>query len=307
MPAAPSVKSKAIACFGAVHMDHIAHAGLKILAETSTPARLTQKPGGVAANVARALELLGSAPVLAGTVGDDALAQAVKAALKDDGLRTALVERPGFVTGQYLALHNPDGSLAGACVDDRILSEAPAGLFDPVLQGLGDTQMWFLDANLPEPVIARLLSRVGNRFVAADAVSIAKAPRLRAALARIDVLFANRREAATLAPTQENDSLHAISEALMATGLKAAIITDGAAGATVCKGTTRLQLDPEPVEIQDVTGAGDALIAGTLAGLARDLDLFEAARAGMTAARMTLQATGAVPRDLAWSRIAPAR
>ncbi|MNI62597.1 fructoselysine 6-kinase [compost metagenome] len=46
---------------------------------------------------------------------------------------------------------------------------------------------------------------------------------------------------------------------------------------------------PTPVEIIDVTGAGDALMAGLVFGLSQGEPLDTACRLGMIAARLTLQ------------------
>ena len=50
------------------------------------------------------------------------------------------------------------------------------------------------------------------------------------------------------------------------------------------------QIKVPPTEVVSVTGAGDALIAGTLAALARDLPLSEAAVQGISAAAEQLAA-----------------
>ncbi|MEP0582548.1 MAG: PfkB family carbohydrate kinase, partial [Roseibium sp.] len=64
-----------------------------------------------------------------------------------------------------------------------------------------------------------------------------------------------------------------------------------------------LALTPPPASVVDVTGAGDALIAGTLAGLAREYALDVSLQFGQKAAVETLQASGAVADTLTWSAI----
>ncbi len=62
-----------------------------------------------------------------------------------------------------------------------------------------------------------------------------------------------------------------------------------------------------PAEVVDVTGAGDALIAATLAGLVRGLPLPDATREGALAAALTAEVPHAAPADLDSARLAAER
>lgn len=306
--AAPRSAPSPIICIGAVHLDHIAHADRPIRKETSTPARLVQKPGGVATNIARALAALGQPVVLAGFVGDDTAGKILTAQLRAEGLGLALVERIGQATGQYLALHDPDGSLPAACVDDRILAEAPTEEIDRLGTLLATDRAhdcrWFLDANLPAPALERLVARDPARWLAFDAVSVAKAERLRPFLPAADLIFANRQEATVLTGLDRDAPQARLAADLVALGTGAAVVTDGAAPVAVSSaGEGVAMIVPPVIEIRDVTGAGDALIAGTLAALCRGYDLTAAVRNGVLAAGLALGETGAVPETLTWDAI----
>ncbi|MDN3719876.1 PfkB family carbohydrate kinase [Roseibium salinum] len=224
-------------CIGAIHLDTIAHAGETIRPETSTPAAFVSRPGGVAANVARALARLGVEAHLVGTVGDDAAARELTRRLTLEGVKLAHVPRPGHTTGQYLALHDPDGTLAAACVDDRVLSEAPCDLFDPVLDDLiaasAPETIWFLDANLPAPMLAHITGRITGGRIVANAVSDAKAPRLQPVLPRLDCLLLNRGEAAALTGLAQETGAEDLANALARTGVRSLVLTSGAADVLV--------------------------------------------------------------------------
>ncbi|WP_417670935.1 PfkB family carbohydrate kinase [Roseibium sp.] len=292
-------------CFGAVHWDVIAHATRTIERETSTPAQLVQKPGGVATNVARALARLGIDTTLVGAVGADPAAGAIRSALAADGVRHWLQEQPGMATGQYLALHDPDGSLAAACIDDQVLAAAPSTFFEDAAKTAHEDALWFVDANLPPAVLASLIERAPAGRVCADAVSVAKVHRLSPILAKIGLLILNRAEAAELTCAHPDTSSEDLASALLAKGPKTVIITGGKAPLHARTKDLQLTLPTPKADINDVTGAGDALIAGTLAAVARGHDLAASLAAGQSAARLTLESHGAVSDHLSWQAVQP--
>ena len=304
-----------IAAFGAIHLDTIAHADRRILRETSTPAALAVRPGGVATNVARALARLDCRIALAGRLGREAEADGLLAQLMAEGVETRAIRRSDLPSGRYLALHDPDGTLAAAVVDARITETLEPGALLPLTEAQEEAGCWFLDANLPQPLLAELAETAGERMLAADAVSRAKAARLGPILPRLDLLFCNRAEAAALLGRGEEDGGAEAAGALVEAGAKAVVMTRGAApvllatrsgideiSLTTCDGAAAL-----PPRIVDVTGAGDALIAGTLAGLEHGLPLARAIAAGMRAAALTLESPGAVADTLTWAATAPTR
>ncbi len=292
---------------GAIHLDTLAHAAETIRPETSTPARFTSKPGGVATNIARALVRLGVDTRLTGLLGDDGAAEQLLRQLEPEGVRLSLIRRQGFATGQYLALHDPDGTLAAACVDDRILSEAPSEILDDLLSELAmhataDT-IWFLDANLPEPLLTRIAGRKGPGLLVANAVSDAKAPRLRPLLGLLDCLFLNRGEAAAIAGLPQQSAMQDLAQALASAGLAGFVLTGGAEDVLVWHDSALSAFPTPTTEIIDVTGAGDALTAGTLAAIARGYSLPQAVPIGLSAAALTLRATGALAETLSWATL----
>ncbi|SOB89138.1 PfkB family carbohydrate kinase [Stappia indica] len=309
-----------LAAFGAIHLDTIAHADRRILRETSTPAALAVRPGGVATNVARALARLDCRIALAGRLGHEAEADGLLVQLTAEGVETGAIRRSDLPSGRYLALHDPDGTLAAAVVDARITETLEPGALLPLTEAQAAAGCWFLDANLPQPLLVELAEATGERRLTADAVSRAKAARLAPILPRLDLLFCNRVEAAALLGRdedpdgeQQEDGGAEAANALVEAGVKAVVMTRGAApvllathaGIDEISLTARDGAAAPPPRIVDVTGAGDALIAGTLAGLEHGLPLAQAVAAGMRAAALTLECAGAVAEALDWPAIAP--
>lgn len=299
----PSAFVADIALFGAVHLDTIAHARIAIERETSTPARFLQRPGGVATNVARALCRLGLACALNGAVGRDGEGAALTAQLAREGIDLSRLIESNFPTGRYLALHDPDGSLAAAVVDGRITDGLAADAFEPLGAATVSAAVWFVEANLPSALIERLSGMAEGRLVVANAVSVAKAPRLLPALPKIGMLFCNRAEAAALLETDVNTPTARLAEGLCKLGARACCVTNGDRPLGYCDAAGTAELSPFKVSPVDVTGAGDALIAGWLAETLRNASPLAALQTGLAAAAITLEAPGGAPENLNWEEI----
>jgi pseudouridine kinase len=166
-----------------------------------------------------------------------------------------------------------------------------------------DDAIWFLDANLPEEMLEHLAARLKTGRLMANAVSDAKAPRLKPVLSRLDCLMLNRGEAASLTGLPQGSPPEDLAAALGQTGLKSFVLTNGGGDVIVSHQGETLRFVPRATEIVDVTGAGDALSAGTIAALARGHGLPDALPYGLAAAALTLRSTGALAEELSWDAL----
>ncbi|MBA5777709.1 kinase [Stappia sp. F7233] len=300
---APRPGDYPVALFGAIHMDTIAHANVTILRETSTPARFETRPGGVAANVARALARLGSTPALVGAVGRDSNGEALLMRLAAEGVSIAAVIRSPLPTGRYIALHDPDGGLAAAAVDAAITDRLEADAFLPLHPATRNASCWFIEANLPPPLLESLLDTAGSRRVIADAVSRAKAERLKPFLRRIGLLFCNRAEASVLTGLNEASPVAELGEGLLGLGVGACCVMDGAEPIAYGDRSGIRLYRPLAANLVDVTGAGDALIAAFIAASLQGKSADACLRSGLAAAAITLESPGSVPDSLSAAAI----
>jgi pseudouridine kinase len=79
-----------------------------------------------------------------------------------------------------------------------------------------------------------------------------------------------------------------MAEALAQRGAARIVLTMGAEGALAWQGGKGVHIPAEAAKVIDVTGAGDAMIAGTLRGLCAGLELTAAARLGAHIAARTV-------------------
>jgi len=276
-----------IACIGGAHIDR--HAVLKepFVPGTSNPGNITTSFGGVARNVAENLARLGCKVAMVSRVGNDEAGAAVTGHLRTLDIDTSgivVAERP---TASYTAILDPGGELVMGLADMDLYGEVvPATLDAAHLRAYG---LWFLDANLPAETLAWLLEQAGEIPVAVDAISVPKSRKLRGLLPRIAILFANLAQAAEIAGARAFGYASEGARALHTMGARAGIVTAGATGIAVWVGGEVRAISALPAVTRNVTGAGDALIAGTLYGLTQGRTLFDAARLGLAAAAITVE------------------
>ena len=141
--------------------------------------------------------------------------------------------------------------------------------------------------------------------VVLEPVSVAKAARLAPLLRAERPVFAvtpNVDELGQLVGADVADTPDAIMAAaavLHERGVAHVWVSRGAAGSVLCgAGERPVVLAAPPVEVVDVTGAGDALTAGFVHGLLRGLEPVDAARLGHRAAAATVAAAHTVRPDL---------
>jgi pseudouridine kinase len=140
--------------------------------------------------------------------------------------------------------------------------------------------------------------------LAIDAVSEPKVCRLPGDLSGIDMLVLNEREAAVYLH-EDAESLARRTpleraNALRERGAGGVVLTRGALGLTV-SGERSGELRALQAHCLDVTGAGDALIAGAIYRLGDGDDLLDAALVGSLCAGLTVESTASVRPDLSRS------
>jgi len=257
----------------------------------SNPGRVRVSVGGVGRNIAHNLRLLGLPVVFLTALGRDAHGDRVAAECAMAGIdceraiRTR--EEP---TSTYLFIADEQGEMRLAVSDMeicRLISpEYLAGQTD-LLESAAAVVM---DANLPAESIRFLAENCASPLFA-DPVSVAKAPRLRGVLNRLHALKPNRQEAELLSgvPVRTEEDLPRAAEALLDTGLRRVFLSLGSQGLLAAEPGTVLRLPCFPAQAVNMTGAGDAMMAGLVWGTLQGLPLAEIGRASAAAASIAVE------------------
>lgn len=277
---------------GGCHQDVLGRSADIFEPATSCPGVVTRHAGGVARNVVVLAGRAGIACRFVSVVGADAAGRELLAELTAATVDVSAVQiEPEGRTGTYLAIHDETGELVSA-VSDLWLYDS---FFLPpaALTGAED-ELVFADANLRADQLGRLAAAHRERLVI-DAISRAKAPKLRPLIASGALLICNLPSAELLVEQAVSRPVEA-AERLRDLGARRAVITGGSLPLAVLDAGVIEEIAPEPTEVVDVTGVGDAQTAGLILGLSAGLPLTAAVRVGMAAARAALATAGALDR-----------
>jgi pseudouridine kinase len=177
----------------------------------------------------------------------------------------------------------------------------------PVVPLVNGAALLVADANLSPPVLAELFARAREARVPVvlDPVSVGKAERVAAALDPthpVLLVTPNRDELAALTgrPVGTTPDVVAAARRLCSMGAKAVWVRLGPAGSLM---VSRAAQDPRtvaahPVHTVDVTGAGDAQLAGLCHRFVAGRPLEEAAAYGQALAALTVGSPATVRPDL---------
>lgn len=290
--------------FSGAHFDVTGRLAARAIPGVSNPGRVERHPGGASLNSAGVAAALGLPCSLASPVGADADGQALREVLAARHVGDALFDMADMPTGTYTAIMEPDGNMVIGLADLDVYEYASTQDYLAAGQAAAQkAQAWFLPANLTEETLGTLLARAEDRFIALASVSPAKSVRLKTALAKCDVLFTNRAEAAAITGLGDADPAE-LAQTLAKMGTKAGTLSDGAGPLTWWNGNGTGMLKGNQIEtVTDVNGAGDALAGAMLAALSKGTPFAEAVRYGMAAARLILKSRQPFRPGLDWAAL----
>jgi len=283
-------KRGSVVCIGGANIDIKCRIAGRTAMGSSNPGATVLAPGGVARNIAHNLALLGLGAALVSIVGRDAFGAQLLAATAAAGVDTQGVLHAAGATGSYSAVLDARGQLVLGVAAMGILERLTPRRLGAERARLAGADLIVADSNLPIDTLDWLIGFAAARGLrlALEAVSVPKGGRLKRLLAAgrpLFALFCNRAEAAALTGRSE---LRAAARRLHERGVRHVGIGLGRRGMLVSDGEERRVVPALPAPVRDVTGTGDAAVAGTLYGLLRGHDLATAARFGQAAAALTL-------------------
>ena len=289
-----------IAVVGAANVDIGGFPAGRVIAGDSNPGRVRTSMGGVGRNIACNAARLGLQTELVTALGGDASAELIRAdcARTGVGLSHALCF-PEESTSTYLFIADGAGDMALAVNDMGIYGRMTVERLSPLLDALNGAALVVLDANLPTETLAFLAERC-TVPVLADAVSAAKAERLRGAMPWLHAVKPNRLEAELLTgvAVTDGDSARRAAEALLGMGARRVFLTLGAQGVCCADEDGAMLLPIAKARVRNATGAGDAFTAALAWSTVKGLPLRATALAGLAAAGIAAEAMETVSGEM---------
>ncbi|MFC7155801.1 1-phosphofructokinase [Halomarina halobia] len=246
-------------------------------------------PGGKGINVSKYLASLDAPTVATGFLGDP-FGRLVRDRLREAGIESDFVtiDEPTRLNTTVLAPDgeykiNHDGPRVGPAAVDRVL--------DAIRRR--DPETVVVAGSLPPgvgPDAVDRIARAGDWETAADVGGGV----LRDLEAPFSLCKPNREElaAATDAPVGTVEECLAAAEALRGAGFDRVVASLGPDGAVLATGDGTYHAPAVETTVVDTVGAGDALLAGVLAALARDESGDAALRAGVAVASRVVAVAG---------------
>lgn len=286
-----------IVCIGGALIDRKYRLKGEALPGTSNPAAVAITFGGVARNVAENLARLGLRVSLAAALGADEAGRSIRDHLVGLGVDLSLLPAgSAATTSEYAAILDRAGDLvvAASAMDeaevamdtgtDRILAKVPADA------------MVFAEANLSRTALGKVIAAARGRFLALDAISVAKAARLPEQLDGVSLMVMNHDEAAawlgTAAPAAE------MAASILQRGALTAVVTCGRDGVWIADAAGIMHAPAAPATVIDVTGAGDSLTAAMLWRIASGDTPRRALSWGLAAAAATIGSPATVHPEM---------
>lgn len=280
-----------VAVAGGANMDIGAHSFRPLIPRDSNPGRVWLSPGGVGRNMAHNAALLGLSVHLVTAFGDDAYGRSLRETCTGLGMDVSgSATLRGERTSTYLFITDPAGEMQLAVSDMAIFEKLCPDHFQRELPRLNRAAAVALDTNLTPESLDFLAQNVKAPLFA-DPVSTTKAQKLGPILSRLHTLKPNRLEAELLTGVAITDevSLRQAAAALLRAGVQRVFISLGGDGVLAAAGDEMVHLPNLPVQVANVTGGGDAFMAGLLWAHVRGLGLVESARAALAASALAVE------------------
>ncbi len=301
-------ENPAVVVIGAAALDTKGRASSIPVYGLAVPGRVKISPGGVARNIAENLARLGVQSTLLTVVGNDTAGRQILEQARESGIDVSHVEViKGERTASYLAILDQEGAPVASVYDMGIMRHLTPQYIQKKRRIISRASMVIIDANVPPESIEAIVSITSKQSIplCADPTSSDLAEKLIPFLGDFYLLTPNETEAEILSgqKVQDRDSAIMAAKALVAKGVKIAIITMAEMGVVYATPSTSGHVPAIRVEVVDFTGAGDALTAGTVFGLLNDFPIDEAIRIGVTAATLTLRCEETVCPDLSLEKV----
>lgn len=287
-------KKKQIVCIGGANLDRKIQVVERLQLHTSNPAYSSQSFGGVARNIAENLGRLTDEVSLMTVVGEDQEGKSLLNYTKDFVDVSAVSIIPNKTTGSYTAILDEKGEMAVALADMDIYDSIDKPFIEKKWGYVASAQMVILDTNFPSEVIIEVINRCKEEDITLciTPVSAPKIKKLPQNLTGVTWLIANKDEACALTGLKlekETDFFKAAKK-IVEKGVEKVVITRGSEGLIFFTNTGEKGVIPVPkVEVVDVTGAGDSLVAGIMFGSLNGLSTSVACKLGIACSILTLQ------------------
>lgn len=263
----------------------------KLVARDSNIGTVKISLGGVGRNIAENLVRLGADTRLISVVGDDDYGHKIldDARLIGLNMQDTLI-LPGAASSVYLCILDDTNDMALAINSMDIYERMSVDFIKSKKHIIESAALCILDTNIPADVLEYVLSTFKNTEFFLDAVSTAKAAKVKDLIGCFHTIKPNRIEAEVLSGITISDEadMQKAAEIFHKKGVRQVFITLGDGGVFYSTPLEVGRVKALQVHIVNATGAGDAFLAALALGYLRDMGAGECAKLASAAAAIAL-------------------
>ncbi|MGL4344531.1 MAG: carbohydrate kinase family protein [Cellulosilyticaceae bacterium] len=257
----------------------------------SNPGRVKMSYGGVCRNIAENMARVAIDTKFISVLGDDDKGRC----LLEDARRMQLdMEHslivPGASTPTYIAILDEHGEMVSAVVDINITEHLTKEFVDSKAEVIKNAEYVFVDSDEPE-LMEYMVKEYGKytRFVL-DPVSAAKAENMKPFIQYFHTIKPNRYEAEVLCgfKLDSKEAVHRAGLYFRELGIEQVFISLDADGIYYHDGHEAGIIKASKVNVVNVTGAGDAFVAGIGYGYSHDLSVKDTVKFAITMSNITI-------------------
>ena len=276
-----------ICVIGGANVDITASSGEAFRLGDSNPGKVEVSWGGVGRNIAHNLALLGDEVQLLTIFGGGLFGPVIAQACRDLGIGVGHSEiAPEGTHSFFVSINNADGELVGGVADMNATEGITPAWLAARQEVMDAADVVVADANSSADALAWLIDHC-RKPLFLDAVSVAKAGRIQEAvtLSKKKSFFALKCNAI------ENVALASVQ------GCRRRYVSVGAEGLKVEENGRLYEFPALPCLVRNVTGGGDALLAG-IVHAGPEASVEESARWGLACARCAVESPHAVSDEI---------
>ena len=265
-------------------------------AKGCTPGKIAFHHGGVARNIAQNLCLLGHEVTLVSVFGSDDFGERMVADCWRIGMDLSLSDQFEHAKSpMFLSFNDNTGNMVSAVSDVSLNDRMDLDWLKGKMEAINTSDMVVADTLLSTEALAYLMDHCeAPLFV--DTVSPGKALRFAEAIGiskkqSVYAVKCNRTEAFQI--TGENDAIQAAKK-LHCNGISNVYLTIGSSGVVFCSEGVVTTFPALPTPIVNVTGSGDAFLAGVIHAYATGYIGKDAVHFGLVAAQHNIKSEAPV-------------
>lgn len=267
----------------------------------SNPGKVKMSYGGVCRNIAENMARMAIHTKFITVLGDDAKGRG----LLEDANRMHLdmehsLVVPGASTPTYIAILDEHGEMVSAVVDINITQHLTKEFVDSKAEVIKNAEYVFVGADEPE-LMEYMLKEYGKhtRFVL-DPVSAAKAQDVKPFIEYFHTIKPNRYEAEVLCgfSLDSKEAVHRAGLYFRELGIEQIFISLDAEGIYYNNGEQAGIIKARDVEVANVTGAGDAFVAGIGYGYTHGLSVQDTVKYAVTMSNITISHEETIHPDM---------